>query len=256
LQIRRHKFWESLQFIDSSSVSFYIIILDFILILSRTISDELNFVMFVTDKFVKLMIMILDKTTFNVSIWGNLLYDRLMLMNWGLPKVIIIDRDRKFLSEIWKTFFEKLCVHLLYFAAYHSQTNDSFERTNQTIEIALRFYITILVESTDWLKILSQIQVMLNNSTSVIIEQTLNEIAFDFTLNISLNLLHDNDLSKQTIIRNEVKDAIFFVIMNQKIHYDRAYHSLFMKVEEWALIKLHKNYFISSIKSITLKLAQ
>jgi hypothetical protein len=37
---------------------------------------------------------------------------------------------------------------MLYSIAYHSQTNDVNERTNQTLKIALRYYIQKLHDST------------------------------------------------------------------------------------------------------------
>ncbi len=37
---------------------------------------------------------------------------------------------------------------MLYSTIYHSQTNDANERTNQTLEIALRYYIQELLDST------------------------------------------------------------------------------------------------------------
>ena len=40
--------------------------------------------------------------------------------------------------------FIRLEVKLLYSAAYHSQTNDLSKRTNQIVEIALRFLISTL----------------------------------------------------------------------------------------------------------------
>lgn len=59
-------------------------------------------------------------------------------MDWGLPKVIISDRDPKFLVELWKIVFDKFEIKLLYSTAYHSQSDGQSERTNQTVEIALR----------------------------------------------------------------------------------------------------------------------
>jgi len=51
-------------------------------------------------------------------------------MDWGIPKVLLSDRDKKFLSELWTEMFEKLGVQLTYSTAYHPQTNGQFERTN------------------------------------------------------------------------------------------------------------------------------
>lgn len=67
------------------------------------------------------------------------LVDRLDIADWGIPKVIISDRDRKFLSDLWTAIFKRLGTLLLYSTAYHPQMDGASERTNQTVEIALIF---------------------------------------------------------------------------------------------------------------------
>lgn len=62
MQIWRHKSWEDLQSIDSSSVSFHTITLNFILTLSET-SQDLDCILFVTDKFSKRITLLSKKTT-------------------------------------------------------------------------------------------------------------------------------------------------------------------------------------------------
>jgi hypothetical protein len=42
--------------------------------------------------------------------------------------------------------------------------------------------------------------------------------------------------------------------MINKIHYDRRHSSLFLKVDEWALLRLHHDYFISKSKNMTKKI--
>jgi capsule polysaccharide export protein KpsC/LpsZ len=58
-------------------------------------------------------------------------------IDWGLPKVIISNRDRKFLTGLWKALLDKLGVKLLYPTAFHPQTDAASERTNQTVEITI-----------------------------------------------------------------------------------------------------------------------
>ena len=71
------------------------------------------------------------------------------MADWGLPKILLTDRDPKFLAELWEAIFHRLGVELLYSTAYHPQTDGSSERTNQTAEVALRFYIHTLNKATD-----------------------------------------------------------------------------------------------------------
>ena len=144
LQIRRHQSYESLSPIESPFIPFHTLTLNFILALSTSEEDNYDTILSITDKFIKRTTDIQGKFIWNTAQWAEALINRLELIDWKIPKTIISDRDRKFLSELWQAIFKRLGVSLLYFTAYHPQTNDSSERTNQTMEIAMRFYIHTL----------------------------------------------------------------------------------------------------------------
>ena len=255
MQIRRHKSWEDLQSIDSSSVSFHTIILNFILTLSLT-SQGLDCILFVTNKFFKRIILLSEKINYTAVNWAKVLLERLQIANWEYLKIIITDRDKKFLSELWATLFEELDVFMLYSTTYHFQTNESSERTNQTTKIALRYYIHMLKKSSLWSSVLSAFQVTTNNTRSSTTIKTFNEIAYDFSSNMSLDLLKDIVVSNMIIFRIEVKNAIDWANVSYKRHYDRRHSSLFLKVGEWALLKLHHGYSLPSILRMTKKVSQ
>lgn len=105
--------------------------------------------MTVTCKFSKKVTIIPGASTYTAKDWAKALLERLAIADWGLPSAIISDRDRKFLSELWTEIFKQLGVKLLYSTAYHPQTDGQSERTNQTVEIALQFYINSLPKMTD-----------------------------------------------------------------------------------------------------------
>ena len=51
------------------------------------------------------------------------LFIKEMFVNYGLPREIICDRDKKFVSEFWKSLF-KLCVAKIRLSlAYHSESD-------------------------------------------------------------------------------------------------------------------------------------
>lgn len=128
-QIKRHKFYESLQFIDSSLVSFYIIIMNFVLTLSHTqIENKItksklitssNTMFILIDKFFIRIFLIFDQLTLFANDWVNLLIKHLNIANWEYFIIIISDRDRKFLFDLWKSVFKFLKIHFLYFTIYH-----------------------------------------------------------------------------------------------------------------------------------------
>ena len=66
---------------------------------------------------------------------------QLLLSDWGVLTAIISDCDCKFISEFWQGMWEALGTKLMMTAAYHLQTDGLAERKNQTIEIALQFFI-------------------------------------------------------------------------------------------------------------------
>ena len=86
-------------------------------------------------------------------------------LSWGLPRAIISDRDRKFVSEVWKEIFRLHKVDLMYSTAWHPQTDGMSERSNQTAEIALRYYIASLENDKLWPTVLPRMTAALNNST-------------------------------------------------------------------------------------------
>ena len=253
LQTRRHAPYGSLNPISSPPVPFHTITIDFILALPLSDRD-FDAAMSVTDKFTKRVTFAAGKTTWSAKDWAGTLLDTLDVADWGLPKVIISDRDRKFLSDFWTTIFHKLGVSLLYSTAYHPQTDGTSEQTNQTAEIALRFYIHGLDKPSKWPEVLPRVQAFLNNSSAS--GPTPNEVAYGFTPNKPLDLLTTSSLGNHFLARTTAADAIAFAQMWNKFHYDRKHQPMFLKVGDWALLRLHKGYSIPSALGVTTKLAQ
>ena len=58
----------------------------------------------------------------------------------GVPKVIISDRDPKFVGKFWQSFMEKLNTKLNTSTARHPRIDGLMERVNQTMQTLLRCY--------------------------------------------------------------------------------------------------------------------
>ena len=162
--------------------------------------------------------------------------------------------------DLWFKLFQKLKVDLLYSTTYHSQTNDSFERTNQTFEIALRFHFQSIADFKNWSeKVVNSIQRAFNNSISFI-EKTSNEICYEFislqSTDVLKSSIQESSIEITAIIRSFVVDVIAMTQMYSKSVYDSNHASLQMKIEEWALLRLHKDYELSFIKILDRKLSQ
>ncbi len=255
LQTRWHAPYGSLQPIHSPPVPFFTLTLDFILALPLT-ADEYNALMSVTCKFSKRVTLIEGKDTWTAKEWAHAFLARLDLVDWGLPGELITDRDPKFLSKFWTALFEKLGVKLLYSTAYHLQTDGSSERTNQTVEIALRFFIHALDNSGLWPQVLPRIQAIINNTSSSSTGKTPNKVAYGFSPRRLLDLLAVLPIPNALATRTDAADAVYFTLLNLKVTYDRKHQPLFMKVGEWAMLRLHKGYSIPATAGVTKKLIQ
>ena len=207
--------------------------------------------------------------------------NRLNIADWNLSKVIISNRDRKFFFDFWRAVFNKLDVRLLYFIVYHAQTNEQSKIFNQIVEIALRFYLVIMKNSINWSEILLKMQRHINNSQSIVTSKTSNETTYDFTSIQSLNfwksfvVVEDLavDLKESFVVevrkfftnaffsaadrvKIEIADFIVFVQMNAKYYYDRKHQFMFMKIDDYAHIRLHHDYDISFTTILNKKLSQ
>lgn len=103
--------------------------------------------MTITCKTSKAKLFIAGKSTEDAVAWAKKLISTLLTANWGIPRQIISDRDRKFLAQMWRTIFHEMNTSLLYSTAYHPQTDGQSERTNQTTEIKLRYLLLNLEDA-------------------------------------------------------------------------------------------------------------
>ena len=61
-------------------------------------------------------------------------------MEHGLPRELILDRDKLFISRFWKALMAQLGVKHKLSTAYHPQIDGQTERMNQTLKQYLRCF--------------------------------------------------------------------------------------------------------------------
>lgn len=156
LQTRRHAPYSSLQPIESPPIPFFTLTLDFILahLLSK---ENYNTIMSETCKFSKQVTLIEGADIWSVEQWAHAFLNRLDLIDWGLPEELITNRDPKFLSKFWTVLFTKLRVKLLYSTTYYPQTDGFNKCINQTVEIALQFFVHVMEDASQWPEVLLRI---------------------------------------------------------------------------------------------------
>lgn len=71
-----------------------------------------------------------------------------------------------------------------------------------------------------------------------------------------LDLISLSSLPNTNVARADAADTIFFALANEKAHYNRKHLSLFIKVSDLAILRLHKGYSILFLARVTKKLTQ
>ena len=92
----------------------------------------------------------------------------LVFDNWycenGLPSNFVSDRDKLFVSRFWKALTKLTGVKLKMSSAYHPETNGSSERTNKTVNQAIRFHVDR--NQKGWVRALPRIRFCIMNTVN------------------------------------------------------------------------------------------
>ena len=279
-QTPRHRPYGALQPILVPPRPFHTITIDFILALPET-KEGYDCVLSVTDKFSKAITLIPGKSTWGGKDWSIQLLDRLSLLTWGLPRAILSDRDRKFVSELWKAIFKRLKVELLFSTSYHPQTDGQSERTNQTVEIALRFYLASLENPGEWPTVLPRLSQALCNSTNFSSTgKTPTQMLYGFRIRETVDFLRMEEEQHPVVMEEsegtpepstqaypaetrerlplaamdgyrathvDAKDAIAFASSRMKESYDKQHKPMFFKIGDKVKLRLHRGYKVPAI---------
>ncbi|MBW0578389.1 hypothetical protein O181_118104, partial [Austropuccinia psidii MF-1] len=71
----------------------------------------------------------------DTEIYTALLFWNNIISTYGVPKIIISNRDPKFTSEVWNNLYDMLGTKLAFSTAYHPQTDSLSERKIQTVSL-------------------------------------------------------------------------------------------------------------------------
>ena len=114
--------------------------LDLITQLPRTLKGHTAIVVFVCRS---TKMIICEPTTDGVTAQQLAqIFHRAVFRHFGMPSSLISDRDPKFTSEFWQSFFRRLGTKFNMSTAHHPQTDGQTERANQTLEDILRAYVS------------------------------------------------------------------------------------------------------------------
>jgi transposase InsO family protein len=69
------------------------------------------------------------------------IFQRNIMSHHSLPREIISDRDKLFISQFWQSLMDQMGTKHKLSTSYHPQIDEKTERTNQTIKQYLRCYV-------------------------------------------------------------------------------------------------------------------
>ncbi|MCW5952828.1 MAG: DDE-type integrase/transposase/recombinase, partial [Propionibacteriaceae bacterium] len=208
--------------------------------------DVFDQLMTVTCAASKRCLLIPGYSTYGAKHWATVLARQLMLSDWGIPKVIISDRDRKFTSDFWQGLWKGFGTKIAMTTAYHPQADGLAERRNQTVEIALRFHYMENPHS-DWTAILPALQWNLNGAYNAGTKMTAHEFIYGVNLRGPLESLQPetewSDLPfVREAVRKEAQLAMDFAAAKAKRYYDAKHRPIQLKVGDKVYLKLHHGY--------------
>jgi hypothetical protein len=82
----------------------------------------------------------------------------------GLPKEIVSDRDKLFLSKFWRALHKLTGIKLKMSSAYHPETDGSSERTNKMVNQCLRYYVDR--NHKGWVRALARVRFHIMNTVN------------------------------------------------------------------------------------------
>jgi len=232
----RHKPYGKLSPITSPSEPFDTITIDVITDLPPYAREgsvkPFDTIMMVTDKFSKAVHFIPGRKDWSAIAWAASFYEDVVLNGWCFPRTIISDRDKSFLSGLWQTLLSSAGVKSLTTMAYHLSADGQSERTNQTLEVMLRYLVN--TSQSDWLAKLLPLQAACNNMESASMKKSPNELIYGKKLQTALEvstmslpmLLSAVPLHElRTVMQEEAATAIAITQRAMSKHYDKKHIS-------------------------------
>ena len=104
---------------------------------------------------------------------------------YGVPKVVILDRDVKFTINFWKYLFKWLGTQLNFNTTYHPQTDGKTKRVNKIIDYMIRMYV--MDKLGKWEDYLHLVEFAYNNNFQVSASMSPFEILYGLKCNTAIS---------------------------------------------------------------------
>jgi len=244
----RHKPFGQLQPITIPAMPFEMVSLDLVVKLSEVAFDcnKYDSFMTITDKLTKMVTIILGRENWSADRWA-LAFWHGYYRRWGIPQRVLSDRGKIFLSELWMGLFRLMRTDLLVTTAYHPQSDGQSERTNQTVEIALRHLVG--ASKSDWPHFLTEIEFSHNNMVNISTSKTPMEMVTGLNMRSGFEAATP-DIARSVVDwtqvrqrqREEAHDALVFAQAKMSIYYDKNHQPITFKPGDRVYISLAKGF--------------
>lgn len=252
--IMRHKPWGLAQPVTSPSVPFHTVSIDFVTGLPT--SEGCDAFMTVTDKYTKTLMIVPCKTTDGARETAERFFSTVYRYH-GLPSSIISDRDTRFTSTFWSELCRLTGINQKMTTAYHPQSDGQAEKSNQTVEIALRHFVDF--HQSNWTEFVPLVEFAINVAINDSIKMSPFKALYGIDVRDGLSELSGvvqpsnnpsvNDrLSQIRSIRQEVTGAIAFAQARQARYYDERHKPKSFEVGDRVMLNV-KDFRIPGILS-------
>ena len=214
----------------------------------------------VTDRYSKAVKLIPGRKDWGSEKWAEALHEGMVLAAWGYPATIVSDRDRRFISALWQSLFKMAGVQSIATAAYHPAADGQAERTNQTVEVMLRFFVD--TEQKGWLARLRFLESAINNMPSTPTRLSPNEMLMGKRVRLGLDVaLGQKDKAsrmvlgiaeQREVLRRQAEDTVHLARKAMARFYDQKHAPILVFESGWAFLKLGNGYSLPGINKLNL----
>jgi len=242
---------------------FNTISLDFITRLP--LSNGKDAILVLVDKLTKFAHFIATTSNINAGDTAVLIFKRVVKV-FGLPEVIVGDRDPRWISSVWKNLAVIFSSRLALSTSKHPQMDGQTEVMNQQLETMLRAYVH--ADQKDWSQWLDVLQLAYNNTPHSSHKEAPAKLLLGFKPRSPSDLLHESGLefteglpelrwrlTELASHREAARDALKRSLDKQAYYYDRGRRQPNLKEGDEVLINPHSLELVD-IKGKSRKLVQ
>jgi transposase InsO family protein len=217
------------------------ITMDFVGPMTRTARGK-DCILVMVDKFSKRAFYTATTVDATASDVAKIVFQQ-VVRHQGLPRVIISDRDSKFLSSFWSSLWEMMGTKLAKSTSYHPQSDGQTERQNRSMLEALRSYVN--KKGSDWDLHLTAIEIANNSSINASTQFSPFKLDVGIDVRLPATLATESRTSKSSDL-----DATEFIASMDQDFIDAHSHLLAAQQRQEKYSNVHRREEIYQVGDI------